>query len=80
MMVGGFRLFDTHGVPLAVQIEVARARGCSVSVPDFYRDALRAGWRPERALATVEEPLVDTGAERSYIDKALTYLQRKDRR
>lgn len=70
----GFKLFDTYGLPLAVQIEAARKYGAVLSVPSFYADAIEAGWKKARALAVIEEALIDTGAEPAYVARALQFL------
>jgi hypothetical protein len=70
-----FYFMDTHGVPLTLQVEAVQARGTALSLPHFYRDAMKAGWKPERALAVIEEALVDGGTGREYVDAALEWLK-----
>lgn len=74
IVLNAFRLHDTHGVPLSIQVTVYREAGVPVSLPAFYRDALRAGCRAAKAAAIVEEVLVDAGQPRDYVDAALAYL------
>lgn len=77
LFLEAFKFFDTHGLPLAIQIEHGRSLDVVVSVPQFYFDALKAKWSTRRALAAVEEALVDTGASRTYVETALDWLKRK---
>ena len=74
MIFNAFRLYDTHGLPLSVTLWAAREHGIPVSLPAFYRDALRAGWKSSKTRSLVEEVLADAGEPRAYIDAALTYL------
>lgn len=74
-----FFLSDTHGLPLSVQVAVARERGWKISLPHFYHDALAAGWTSERALVRIEEALIDAGETREYIEPRLKWLQESTR-
>lgn len=70
-----FYVSDTQGVPLAVQIAAAREKGGGISVPHFYTDAVRAGWKPEKALAVSREALIDSGCLPEYVEAACAYLE-----
>ncbi len=67
---------DTHGLPLSIQAEIGKERGVIISMPHFYRDALKAGWKSEKALLRIEEALVDVHMPREYIDNALEWLRK----
>jgi alanyl-tRNA synthetase len=75
LVTNAFKLADTHGVPLPMTLAAAAARGAAVSMPHFYRDALLAGWKSSRALAKIEEALLDAGCTRDYIDERLKWLE-----
>lgn len=70
-----FLLADTHGLHLTLQIQICRKRGWTISLPHYYRDAIAAGWPPDRALLRIEEALSDAGESREYIEKALDWLR-----
>lgn len=74
LLLHAFKIHDTHGVPLSLQVAECKRSGYAVSLPAFYRDALRAGWKAPKARAVVEEALVDAGTPRAYVDAALAYL------
>ena len=69
-----FRLHDTHGLPLGTTLQIARQKGVAVSLPDFYRDACRARWKPEKAVTIVREALIDVGESVAYADRACAWL------
>lgn len=53
----GFFMYDTHGLPLWVQMDYCLSRGCTVALDSFVMDALSAGWSFEKACAPVREAL-----------------------
>ena len=69
-----FFLSDTHGLPLSLLLEQAKEFGMDVSLPQFFVDAIRAGWKTEKAIATIREALVDTGCSPEYVESACMYL------
>lgn len=75
MLTDSFRIHDTYGYPLTLQLDYARERGLSISIPHFYRDAIKAGWKQKKILTTIEEALIDLGKTREYIKTALDYLR-----
>jgi hypothetical protein len=75
IVTNSFFLVDSQGLPLSIQLEWAKSKGVAVSLPHFYRDALKAGWKPKKALTKIEEALVDCGQPREYIDAAIAWLE-----
>ena len=54
--VGGiFKIMDTHGLPLEEIMHEFDKKGLMVAFDYFIRDALKAGWSSEKALAVVEK-------------------------
>jgi alanyl-tRNA synthetase len=74
MILNAFKLHDTHGMPLSSTLDCAEEKNMNVSIPHFYRDAVKAGWKPERALAVIDEALTDDGCDRKYIEAAKAFL------
>lgn len=68
---------DTQGLPLTDIILRARENKAGVSLPQFFVDAVRAGWTKTHAIAVVREALTDTGAPAEYINAACKYLETK---
>ena len=62
-LTGCFKVFDTYGFPLEEQITEARERGLGISLPNFFEDAINAGWPKETALTYIKEQVafVDGG-------------------
>lgn len=54
-----FRLLDTFGLPLLMQMDECESRGIRVALDLFVRDAVLAGWTFEKAMVSVREALVD---------------------
>ena len=52
-----FKYLDTHGLPLAIQMDFVEARGLRVALDSFIFDAIRAGWKWEKAIGTVRDAL-----------------------
>lgn len=75
LLTNAFFLMDTHGVPLAVQLGIARTRGVALSIPHYYRDALAAGWAPDTARARVKEAMLDSGELEAYVEAAIEWLK-----
>lgn len=76
MIRDAFKLHDTYGLPLPITLMLARQQGASVDVPQFYRDALAAGWSSDKALSCIDEALSDAGQSREYIEAAKEWLTR----
>jgi hypothetical protein len=70
-----FKLLDTHGVPLAVQIEENRKRGRATSLPKFYLDAIKAGWSKVKIISVITEAMQDTGASSEEIEQLIAWLR-----
>ena len=47
-------MYDTHRLPLSIQMEVAHANGALVSTLNFYLDALEAGWSHDKAVRVID--------------------------
>jgi alanyl-tRNA synthetase len=75
IFTGAFKMADTHGLPLALVIQLCHARGMAVSMPHFFRDALAAGWKERKILATIASAMEDTGATASAVAEAGAWLQ-----
>lgn len=54
-----FRLLDTFGLPLSWTITLARQRGLGVDLPQFYLDAVKAGWKHAKIRATILDAVRD---------------------
>ena len=54
-----FRFYDTHGVPLADILRVAKEEGVVVSVPHLVLEAAKAGWSKARIRAWLEDGFLD---------------------
>lgn len=74
LLTTAFKLMDTNGTPLSIQLILAQERGATISLPHYYRDALLAGWKPTTAIARIREALSDVGTDQQYIDAALMWL------
>lgn len=75
LVTNAFILMDTHGIPLSIIIIGARKRGGGVSIPHFFRDALRAGWKSTTALSRINEAMLDAGCDPIYAKAALRWLE-----
>lgn len=56
---GLFKLYDTHGLPLAIALDALRAHNMMPDWLDFYDSAVAAGWTPKRGEACLDEAVAD---------------------
>lgn len=75
LLTNAFKLMDTHGIPLTLQIGVVKSRGQAISIPHFYRDALAAGWKSETALARIREAMLDAGESERRVEVSMEWLR-----
>lgn len=73
---GVFKLSDTYGIPLEITLENLRKKKYLVAWDIFIKDALKAGWKPKKILATIEAGLVDSGTHRGAIKIVLEKAQK----
>jgi hypothetical protein len=69
-----FRMYDTMGLPLSVQIDRCREYGIPLSLPDFVLDAVRAGWPFEKAILVAGEAVVEVDGS-SWNDYMVRYME-----
>ena len=55
----GFKLHDTYGFPLILQLHQCEIQRVIVSLPDFYVDAVKAGWKDTKIRSTIREAVMD---------------------
>ena len=58
---GAFYMHDTIGLPLGELLNEAERRGITISIPEFVRDARRAGWKQEKIERCIKQELSDSG-------------------
>jgi alanyl-tRNA synthetase len=54
-----FGLSDSHGLPLAMQMDYVESKGMRVALDVFVRDAVNAGWSFEKAIRVCEAALIE---------------------
>lgn len=52
-----FKMLDTYGLPLEIQLAELESRGLRGDLYKFSLDAARAGWKPKKIKAVIEEAL-----------------------
>lgn len=58
---GAFELADSHGLPLAMSIELARERNGEISLLHYFASALANGWDDRQTFGKIKEALSDIG-------------------
>ena len=51
LMGGGFRFVDEQGIPLDLLVDRLDQKGLMLDWRDFYRDAMKQGWKPDRTMS-----------------------------
>ena len=71
---GIFKMFDTLGLPLADLFELCLSRNMWPSMPHFYDDAIKAGWKHKTIILRLRESLGDVkGTE--YAEEVIKRLE-----
>jgi alanyl-tRNA synthetase len=52
-----FYWYETYGIPLDIQMDVARNMGAVIDLPMFIYDAWKANWSPTKPFSVVESAL-----------------------
>ncbi len=73
VVVGIYRYYETHGIPLDVLLEALRDKGYIPDWRAFVQEALAAGMKKSRVLSMLEPALADVygGAFRDHVLKRL---------
>ncbi len=58
-MSGLFKLYDTHGLPLAVLLDTLHSQGYVVAYGEFVKEGLKSGWKEKTILSRLEEAVVE---------------------
>jgi len=71
---GVFKMFDSLGLPLADLFELCIANNMWISMPNFYNDAIEAGWPHKTILLRLRDALGDVkGTE--YAEEVIKRLE-----
>ena len=52
-----FKYLDTHGLPLIMHMDFCEKKGFRTALDHFVADAVKAGWKFEKAMSVVQEAL-----------------------
>jgi len=56
-----FKMHDTYGLPLSIQIPYLEKRGLRADLYKFSLDAARAGWKTKKIKSSISEAMIDSG-------------------
>lgn len=71
---GLFKLYDTHGLPLAIMFDELIANGKQPSFLEFVNEGLTAGWKMKTIITRLEEGVIDCYG-RKYWDVVASKLE-----
>jgi hypothetical protein len=54
-----FKMLDTYGLPLGICIDWMRSHGMTIISHEFIIEAVRAGWKFEKAMAVLREAIAE---------------------
>ena len=71
---GAFYMWETHGLPLEVTLQVAQEAGYAVDLCDYVLDAISKGMKPRSAAEGVLAAVQDTGGDGEAVRERLVFM------
>lgn len=68
-----FKIFDSHGLPLDIMLELMKENNMIPDWIDFCKEAMASGWKDKTIRNRVHTALIDTYGE-EYADNVLSRL------
>lgn len=72
-----FNLYDTHGLPIEITLELMQKNNISPNIYQFYLDSKKANWSFKTFIARLRDPFIDVYGKNDWEDvyKKLLYLE-----
>lgn len=76
---GMFKMYDQHGLPIEIQLELCKDKNLEPGFWHFMVDALKHGWGHKTIFSTLEHPVIDIYGRNAWeeIKKTMVFCMTK---